>query len=372
MLCRPEAPVPLISPQRSLDRGSRPPVRCGRAVPAVAAALIALLASPSARAHSVGISRGDYTLAGAVLEAELSFAEEELRDLVPRLDGDGDGDVDARELEGARAALDRAIVEPIVVRGSRGRCPGALSSVEPADQDGITIRARFACTTTTASIGLELGFLGALSHGHRHLATATADGALAHAVTHAAATKLELRVDARRAAPAAPADAESSTLALDGLVERPIFELWLFVFAAALVERARRGLVRALATFAVAVGLGLAASTLGTSAASASFVSAAVALALAYVGVDNMLVATSPERWSSMVPFGLVFGFALAGAGSSETAAPVLVGAGAAVAVAVLAALALQRARWFGDPGVRLVSAVVAMAGVWWFVEQVA
>ncbi|MCK6550775.1 HupE/UreJ family protein [Myxococcota bacterium] len=356
-----------------MSRRHGTPRRAPRA--ALGTGALSLLLAGTVLAHSVGVSRGDYTLDGAVLSAELSFAKDELRERVPELDASADGDVDAAELERAGPFIERAILEPIIVRTPAGRCVGALSAVELAEQDGVTVRGRFDCGARTSSLTIELGFLATLAHGHRHLATATADGALAHTVAHAASTKLRLvATPATSASAAATSGDDMLTRGAAALAGAHAPELFLFVFALALAETRRRALVRAVAPATLAALAALALGRTTTWSPPASFVEPAVALALVYTGVDNLLVRRAPERTLAGVPLGLVFGLALARATSAASLdATVVAAIGLAVttAAATAAGWGLQRTRWFGRDGTRLVSAVVAIAGAAWFVGRV-
>ncbi|HVY44548.1 MAG TPA: hypothetical protein VHB21_01665, partial [Minicystis sp.] len=56
---------------------------------AAAVALAAVLLAGPARAHQVGLSRGEYTLAGDTMTAELTFARGELSSAVADLDKNG-------------------------------------------------------------------------------------------------------------------------------------------------------------------------------------------------------------------------------------------------------------------------------------------
>src|SRR5262249_28237373 len=74
---------------------------------AVALALgLALLAPEGvARAHTVGVSSGEYRLDGRVLYGEIGMAGRELARALPAVDADHDGDIDGAELAAARDAV---------------------------------------------------------------------------------------------------------------------------------------------------------------------------------------------------------------------------------------------------------------------------
>ena len=144
-----------------------------RTVLAGLAGLLALHAAP-ARAHTVGVSRGEYRVSGSTLEAELVFARPELAAAVPGLDADRDGSVSAAEVAESGRLLEDAIVRHLEVHVPSGPCEGRLENAALTEQDGLAVRATYHCAGEARPLSIRLGFLGALSLGHRHIASATA------------------------------------------------------------------------------------------------------------------------------------------------------------------------------------------------------
>src|SRR5262249_12331007 len=126
-----------------LDGGRRgacaAPGRDGRGLPVNAApagppkplrraALVAafVLAAASARAHTVGVSRGEYRVSRSALTATLTVARAELRTALPVLDADGDGSLSEEELTRGREVLAAFVLRGLDVRSSTGACAGSV------------------------------------------------------------------------------------------------------------------------------------------------------------------------------------------------------------------------------------------------------
>src|SRR5262249_11321041 len=78
---------------------------------AVLALLALLFVTRSARAHAVGMSRGEYVASGDLVHARIVFAGPELATALPLLDADGDGALSAAEVQHGSAVLDHRIVQ---------------------------------------------------------------------------------------------------------------------------------------------------------------------------------------------------------------------------------------------------------------------
>jgi hydrogenase/urease accessory protein HupE len=343
----------------------------------------ALHAAP-ARAHAVGVSRGEYRVAGPAVEADLAFASTELASAFPALDRDGDGALAAAEVSGARPLLTEAIVNALEVRTPSGPCRATLEDARLAEADGLTIRAAYRCAGAGTAVSLRVGFLAALSIGHRHLATvAPASGEAVRAVLYESRPALDLAASRAGAG-------EAVTRA----VAWPLFRLGVhhiltgydhlvFLLALVLVGGRLRPLLVVVTAFTAAHSLTLGMAVLGVWAPSPRAVEPAIALSIAYVGVENWFVRSAERRWLLTFPFGLVHGFGFAGA-LGEVSLPardvplalaafnvgVEIGQLAVLAVVLPLVLRLGKTRWFPDHGVKALSAAVAVAGFSWFLGR--
>lgn len=375
----------------------RHPGHDGRRVPrawlAVAAVIACLGATRTAEAHKVGLSRGDYHLRGTNVEAELTFERTEVATLAPSADANHDGALDDAELAAARPLLDAALVGKVLVRGDGAPCVGKLSGARAVEGDGVLVSATYACASRPKKLGVAIGFFDALAHGHRHLAVLTGGGASVDAVAYAANPGFSLDVgagaDAGPASPAVPAkEGDTGNVGLFRLgIEHILtgYDHLLFLFALILVGGRVRSLVAVVTAFTLAHSITLGLAALGVWAPSPRFVEPMIALSIAYVGVENFFTKSADKRWRITFPFGLVHGFGFAGA-LQEIALPrdrvpaalllfnlgVEAGQLAVLAVVLPLVLWLRKREWFVDRGVRVLSTLVVIAGVFWFVQRVA
>jgi hypothetical protein len=344
------------------------------------AALLVALAPSRAEAHKVGLSNGDYRLVGSTFLADLGLAERELAAAAPALDPDHDGVLSNDELAAGKALLARVVVDGLRVEGDGAPCPGALDAAWDIDgENGIVVRARYACPREPSHLSITWPLLtsGQLSPDHRHVAHFAFRG------------KNETTVlDAAHATWTLGATAAGLFRAMVVLGVEHILSGWdhlLFLFGLILVGGRPRALVGVVTAFTVAHSLTLALAALGVWAPSPRVVEPLIALSIAYVGVENFFVTDASRRWRVTFPFGLVHGFGFAGA-LREIALPrgqipaalvsfnlgVERGPRGVPATPRPLAPAARRAPRFGERGVRVVSAAIAIAGVVLFVARLA
>lgn len=317
------------------------------ASPATAVPLLfaLLLALPPARAwaHDVGLSRGEYTVAGREVRAELVFAA---ADAPPR--------------------------EPALrVRAGAAECPLAERTTEPTEADGVRVRARFSCDAAPTAI--DLAFLAELPAGHAHLARVTGDVALDGAFDRARA-RIRLR------------EPGGASLLWMGVAH--ILTGWdhlLFLLGLVVVGGRWRSILAAVTAFTVAHSITLGLAATDVLHVPPRLVEPAIAASVVWVGVENFWAKSAQGRWRITLPFGLVHGLGFAGAlRELELPRPrvpmALLSFNAGVELGQLGVLclvlpllwALGRSALFRRWGVRAISAAVAAAGAVWFVLRVA
>ena len=361
----------------------------GRALAALALVAVALFA-PAAGAHAVGVSRGVYVVEGREVRGLLTFARGELAAALPELDSDGDGTIDAPELEGEGAAevLRDRVVSRIEVWGDGAPCEPSLRRAALAEGDGVTIDASWTCAAPASRTTVAVRLVEDLSPGHRHLARLRAGDAHRDAVLYAAEDRFTL--EAATPAPPAGAPGAFAFLRMGAAHVLTGYDHLLFLVALVLAaagggaERRLRSLLAVVTAFTIAHSATLAVAALGLWAPSPRFVEPAIALSIAYVGVENVVLRDPSRRWKLTFVFGLVHGFGFAGA-LREIALPrgevpaallgfnlgVEVGQLAVIALALPLVIALRRSAWFDRLGAQLLSGGIAVAGVCWFVVRV-
>ena len=341
---------------------------------------VLLLAALPALAHKVGISRGVYRAEGSSLNAELTFARPEISSVVPGLDANGDGRLSDQEVELARDVLATTVIAGIEVNSNTGRCRGELVQAVLTANDGLALRLRYRCADVPKSFNLRMPLLSSLSVGHRHLAAVAAGNSTVTRVLYEASPTFVVA--------AQPANATGDvagplfTLGIEHILTG--FDHVLFLLGVVLVGGKLRTLLLAITAFTLAHSITLGLAALGVWAPSPSVVEPAIALSIVYVGVENWFVADASRRWLLTFPFGLVHGFGFAGA-LREIALPKAdvplallsfnlgVEAGQVLVLAVVLPILywLRRRDAFARHGVRVGSTLIAMAGLFWFVQRV-
>jgi hydrogenase/urease accessory protein HupE len=309
------------------------------------AALLVVLMPTLAAAHAVGLSQGRYESTPDGLEAELTFTRAEL----------------AASAQGA--PLDAWVSERLLVEG----CVPLRHALEPAERDGVTVRASWRCAAPGRAV-LHLNFLEALPAGHRHLA--------ANQVFSAQQRELELTVEPRARF------GEVVRLGIEHILSG--WDHLLFLFGMVLVASRFRAVLKVVTAFTVAHSLTLAAAVLGVLAPSPRIIEPLIALSIAYVGIENLVVKNLDGRWKVAFLFGLLHGFGFAGGLVDIGAAPsqlptVLLGFNVGVELGQLGVLAvllptlaqLRRveARWLTSK--RWLSGLVVVPGLAAFVLRV-
>lgn len=344
--------------------------------------LLALAVGSPAGAHTVGISRGEYRVRAREVAATLVFARPELALAVPQVDADQDGSISPREAAAASAALDVAIAQAIDVRSISSSCSGRLLSVRLTEEDGLAMEAVYRCPDGAPNtIGLH--FLDRLSHGHRHLATVAGGAGIRHLVGYAGNSDLAV------GAPPDGAHADGVAGIIWPLFRLGVFHILtgydhlIFLLGIILVGGRFRALVLVVSAFTIAHSITLGIAALEIWSPSPMFVEPAIAFSIAYVGVENWFPAAADRRWMITFAFGLLHGFGFAGA-LREIALPagqvpfalaafnggVEAGQLAVLALALPVLSSLRERAWFGDGGIRGLSAGIACAGAWLFVSR--
>lgn len=320
---------------------------------ALVPALISL-ANP-ARAHEVGLSRGDYAAEGLVVRSDLTFASKELIRLVAGLDADHDGALTQGELDAGRDAMQGAVAGRVKVSGDGAACSAKLGRAEITEQDGALLRVDHHCAAPPREVQVRLGLLADLP-GHRHLVRAFAAAGPLDLVIAERSPSFSFTPPAPPRAPITPAfgSVKRGALHAIGAFPLPLFLVGLLARAPSL-----RGVILAGALFTLALLFGLFAAAGGLFVPSARMAGVAVALSLAYVGVD--IFAERPSGAWMALPFGAAHGLA-AGLVAGGAPGPFAIGAaGVTLIFAALIAAALSFANERGVLTARRRTALGAM-----------
>jgi hypothetical protein len=309
----------------------------------------------TARAHTLGLSRGSYVVRGRTVEVELVFARAEAVDL-------------AQALRDVTASADGAPCAPV-----------RASEPEPAEGDGLLVRGTFDCGHAPKEIAIDVAVLARMPAGHAHVARLEWDtfsrdellGPQAHVLR---ASQDDVR---RRTLPGLVA--MGATHVLSG------WDHLAFLLGLLLLPQTLRSVAKTVTAFTLAHSLTLALAALGLVTPSARVVEPVIALSIAWVGVENLIAfrrgaddmrRRAERRWLVTLPFGLVHGFGFAGAlselglrGAALPPALLSFNVGVelgqlAVVLPLLPALALLRGTGASDRLLRATSALLVAVGV--------
>ena len=346
-------------------------------------AALMVLTTGTALAHTVGLSRGEYRVAGSSVHAELVFARGELAGAVPALDANKDGTLSDLEVSLARTAIHTELVHRLEMRGSSGTCSSALHDVHLTEEDGISVKARFLCAGKSQNVHVELAFLPALSRGHRHLATVVSGNGTVRHVGYAGDPGFDVLPDEGGRASRWMGAWPLFRLGVEHILTG--YDHLVFLLGLILVGGRLRSLLVIVTAFTLGHSITLALAALRVWTPSGGLIEPAIALSIVYIGIENWFVSDAARRWMITFPFGLVHGFGFAGA-LEEIALPtpqipvalaafnggVEAGQLAVLAMILPAVLWLRRREWFAVRGLRVVSGAIAAAGLCWFVARVA
>ncbi|MFO0679579.1 MAG: HupE/UreJ family protein [Polyangiaceae bacterium] len=350
---------------------------------AIAALLLPLLAVTPAWAHTVGVSTGDYTLDGPVVRAKVALARTELTGALPKIDANGDRDLDAKEIDAATPIL-AAFFARIELVADSGRCHPLLTSAKAVENDGLVAELSYACPPPVARVDVDASnWLGELSHGHRHVAKLTAGGASVDEVLYKDHARAGVTASGASTTPHHEGTAfEFFKLGIEHILGG--YDHLVFLFALVIVGGRPKSLLWVVTAFTIAHSISLGLAVLDVWSPSPRIVEPAIALSIAYVGVENFLVKDAEKRWRITFPFGLVHGFGFAGA-LREVELPreaipkalacfnlgVEAGQLAVVIVVLPLVLVLSKKTWWKAKAVKGLSAAVVVLGLVWFVTRI-
>ncbi len=339
-------------------------------------AVVAVALAWSAPAHQVGLSRGLYTVSDDGVDLELTLARGEAARTVKGLDVDNSGTVEDRELNAAAAYFATDVVDQVVVTSEGKRCPGRFVGANLTEEDGLAVRAHYACERT-GKITVDFQLVHRLSTGHRHLAHVVTTGGEEDFVAFTGSTQFTFGQDAPP-----PSRLEFLKLGVEHILTG--FDHLVFLFGLILIGGRLRSLLGVITAFTLAHSVTLGLAVMGVFAPPPQVVEPLIAASIAYVGVENFFVKNAEGRWRITAPFGLVHGFGFAGAlaevGVPKSDVPLtlfLFNAGVEcgqlmVLAVVLPLLWLARKKgMLGERTVKGLSVVVILLGTFWLVQRV-
>ncbi|HEY2951092.1 MAG TPA: HupE/UreJ family protein [Verrucomicrobiae bacterium] len=351
--------------------------------------LVLAACGPRAFAHDPGLSTGLLRVSEQGVEAILTFALADIESLVV-LDNDLDGKVSPGEFAYGKTRLAELAAAALVVKFDHQTARPSEPDLQLDEAKNVQMQMTFP-GKLVSRLTVEVRILARFSPGHRQLFSIfDASGAkLAQRLVSARANSITIELDGPEAAPGAAPVPNT----FFGFLKMGVEHIWtgydhlLFLFALLLVTGNFLSSAKIITCFTLAHSITLALATLNVVQVPSRFVEPLIAASIVYVGVENLLRRDGPKgRWRLTFAFGLVHGFGFAsvlkGMGVSSAqggvAMPLLsfnlgVELGQ-IAIAVILLPIIWRLRTkpvFVNRWAPACSALVAMAGGYWFVERV-
>lgn len=342
----------------------------------------------AARAHDPGLSTAQADLKEGAVYVTNGYAPADVQEYLP-VTLRRDGSWTQEDFEAAhQALLDVAPQLWAVEAGGRRLLPEDIR-VELLPGDNVSFFLVYRGLAPAERLVLRAPRLAELPSGHRKfLIVADAQGsAVGRKLLSARDATLE--VDLTSVATGAPAAAP----AFWSFVWLGVEHIWigydhlLFLFALLIVCRSFRSIVGIVSCFTLAHSITLALATFDLVNLPPRVVEAAIAASIVYVGVENLLRRGEEPRgrWLLTFGFGLVHGFGFASvlrdlgiaSGRQGIALPLFtfnlgveLGQVAIAAVVLPLIWRLRRREGFVRRGVPVISAAIALAGLYWLLQR--
>lgn len=359
------------------------------------ALLLALAVAGSARAHEVGLSSATVQWHSNRLEAVLTFAVREAEALTP-LDANHDGLVSPDEFGLARAALIATVATNCQVRFDGVAADASDLSTQLDNSNNVDVALSFP-NPEFEQLEMDLGVIRRLTPGHRMFFTlfGPAGETVAERLLSQSSTLVLIQFDpaAQGVQPTALVTEHAPPPSFAGFVKLGVehiltgYDHLLFLFALLLVTRDFTSAFKVITCFTLAHSITLGVATFDLVQIPSRIVEPLIAATIVYVGAENIWKRGDPHgRWLLTFAFGLIHGFGFAsklrdmgiGARGGGVAMPVFsfnlgveLGQLAVAAIALPIIWRLRKRDLFLHRGVPASSAVVALAGAYWFAQRV-
>lgn len=368
--------------------------------------LLALVLAVPAPAHDPGVSMAEGRIAGDTLVLEIGFAPADVQQLLP---------ADQRPTGGWTPELFKTLEPHLLwlapqlyeVTADGTKLKPAEVRTQLLAGDNISFRLLYIRPPGARKMTLRAVKLDTLPPGHREfVAIADSNGfASAKKLLSARDDVLELDLTQRSgngttnagvgagAGGNSGTSSQASTTMFYAFLWLGIRHIWtgydhlLFLFALLVVCGSFRSIVAILSCFTLAHSLTLALATLNIVNLPARITDPAIAASIVFVGVENLVRrgAEPRGRWALTFLFGLIHGFGFAtvlrdlgvGEGGTSLALPLFsfnlgveFGQIAIAAIVLPVIWQLRKSEAFLRRGVPVLSALVALAGLYWLLER--
>lgn len=272
--------------------------------------LLALFAPKVAFAHTVGLSSGEYAVAGGDLTLRIVFAGAEVGRVFRELDSDHDGFISPFEVAEGRARLRRDVVEKIEVKAGVAGCPLTLVDAAVLENDGLLLVAKAECGSRPTTVSLH--FLSTFPNGHKHVARIL-DPEPHDELLSAARDSFSIASSAAEASSSSPSAGWFGFIRLGVAHILSGVDHLLFLVALVLGRRSLRELILPITAFTVAHSISLALAVFQIVHVNGRVVEPVIAFSIAWMAYRS-IHSTSGGRALTTFVFGLVHGLGFAGA----------------------------------------------------------
>jgi hydrogenase/urease accessory protein HupE len=356
-------------------------------------AWLGLAAGVLLRAHDPGISMAQGELRAELLTLTTGFAPADAQQLLPAGERKDEKWNDA-DFEAVRERLLAIAPQLWEVRSGETKLTPRDARVELLPGDNVSFHLVFPRPPGGDTLTLRAPKIPELPAGHRQFVTISDErgSLLTKKLLSARDVVMEVPLAVQTADGAASAANEDAPT-FWGFIKLGVEHIWmgydhlLFLFALLVVCRSFRSIVAIISCFTVAHSITLALATLEVVSLPARFVEPAIAASIVFVGVENLLRrGEEPKgRWALTFAFGLIHGFGFAsvlrdlgvGGSGGGIAMPLFtfnlgveLGQIAIAAVVLPIVWRLRKDEGFVRRGVPALSAVVAVAGLYWFLQR--
>jgi hydrogenase/urease accessory protein HupE len=276
----------------------------------------------TAFAHPPGLSSADLTVKPEVIEANITFAAQDIEAFVP-MDKDQDAEVTDAEMEASVQQIVNFVTSEMTILGD-GKAVKAKTShtVRFDKQNNIKIDLHYPATVLT-SVGIQSKLLEKFPEDHKQYVTVTdASGkALGKKMLTRKANTLEINLKNTAAPETAATESHPTSTFIDFLklgIEHILtgYDHLLFLFSLLVVTRSFWPAIKIITFFTIAHSITLALAGLNIVDIPSSIVEPLIAATIVYVGLENILrkdKVTTKQRCILTFFFGLIHGFGFAG-----------------------------------------------------------
>jgi hydrogenase/urease accessory protein HupE len=357
---------------------------------------LALFVAAPLKAHDPGLSTTQVQFRPDGVVATVGFAPNDIRTLLPAGSGALPSSWSQSDFAAAKPSLESLGETLFEVRDSAGLIPWAHQSVSLAAGNSILFRLEASRRPTGHTVFRSL-VMDRLPPGHRDYLSVTDErgNLLVEKLVgiNDPPVTLELAGATETADASAPASQPAVLPTFWGFLWLGITHIWtgydhlLFLFGLLVVCRSFRSIVGIISCFTVAHSITLALATLNIVNLPSRVVEPMIAASIFYVGVENLLRkgAEPKGRWALTFAFGLIHGFGFAsvlrelgiGSNGHGLAMPLFtfnlgveIGQVSIALIVLPIVWQLRKNPAFVRRGVPILSALVALAGLYWFLER--